>query len=147
MKVTLARALKERSRLAGKLKRDFDIINRENSVIRGSERSFDLRAVYAECRELHERLVALKRVIAAANAPIAGKLAEMDEIKSMISYLRGVNTEAGFKPRNYSSEKDLFEVVLDAVEMSDEAERLQKRAEELQDEIDVFNATTEVEVS
>ena len=49
MKMTLARALKERSRLAGKLKRDFEIINRENSMISGSERSFDLRAVYAEC--------------------------------------------------------------------------------------------------
>ena len=146
MKMTLARALKERSRLAGKMKWNFEIINRENSVISGSERSFDLDVVYAECLELHERLVALKRVIAAANAPIAGKLAEMAEIKSMISYLRGVNTEAGFKPRSYSSEKDLFEVVLDAAEMSDEAERLQKRGEELQDEIDVFNAMTEIEV-
>ena len=144
MKMTLARALKERSRLAGRLKRDFEIINRENSMIRGSKRSFDMRAVYAECRELHERLVALKRIIAAANAPIAGKLAEMDEIKSMITYLRNVNTEAGFKPRGYSAEKDLLEVVLDAAELNTEAERLQKRAEELQDEIDAFNAVTEV---
>ena len=147
MKMTLARALKERSRLAGKLKRDFEIINRENSMISGSERSFDLRAVYAECCELLEKLVALKKVIAAANAPIAGKLAEMDEVKSMITYLRGVNTEVGFKARNYSAEKDLLSVVLGAAELTAEAERLQKRGEELQDEIDVFNATTEVEVS
>ncbi len=146
MKMTLARALKERSRLAGKMKRNFEIINRENSVISGSKRSFDLRTVYAECRELHERLVALKRVIAAANAPIAGKLAEMDEVKSMITYLRGINTTEGFKTVNYNNEKVCMEVVLGAAEMSDEAERLQKRGEELQDEIDVFNATTEVEV-
>ena len=146
MKMSLARALKERSRLAGKLKRDFEIINRENSMISGSKRSFDLRAVYAECRELHDRLVALKQVIATANAAIAGKLAEMDEVKSMITYLRGVNTEAGFKPRNYSSEKDLMDVILGAAELTAEAERLQKRGEELQDEIDAFNAVTEVEV-
>ena len=146
MKMSLARALKERSRLAGKLKRDFEIINRENSMISGSKRSFDLRAVYAECRELHERLVALKQVIAAANAPIAGKLAEMDEVKSMITYLRGVNTEVGFQPRSYSNEKDLLEVVLGAAELTAEAERLQKRAEELQDEIDAFTAVTEVQL-
>ena len=146
MKMTLARALKERSRLAGKMKRDFEIINRENSVIVGSKRSFDLRAVYAECRELHDRLVALKRAIAAANAPIAGKLAEMDEVKSMIACLRGVNTNEGFRTVNYNSEKVCMEVVLGAAELAAEAERLQKRGEELQDEIDVFNATTEVEV-
>ena len=122
MKMTLARALKERSRLAGKLKRGFEIINRENSMIRGSQRSFDLRAVYAECRGLHERLVALKRVIAAANAPIAGKLAEMDEVRSMITSLRGVNTEVGFRVRNYSAEKDLLEVVLGAAELTAEAD-------------------------
>ena len=90
--------------------------------------------------------MALKKVIAAANAPIAGKLAEMDEVKSMITYLRGVNTEVGFKARNYSAEKDLLSVVLGAAELTAEAERLQKRGEELQDEIDVFNAATEVEV-
>ena len=146
MKMTLARALKERSRLAGKLKRDFEIINSENSVISGSKRSFDLRAVYAECRELHDRLVALKRVIAAANAPIAGKLAEMDEVKSMISCLRGVNTNEGFRTVNYNNEMVCMEVVLGAAELAAEAERLQQRGEELQDEIDVFNATTEVEV-
>ena len=63
MKMSLARALKERSRLAGKLKRAFEIINKENSVIAGSERSFDLKAVFAECRELHDKLVTLKRAI------------------------------------------------------------------------------------
>ena len=146
MKMSLARALKERSRLAGKLKRDFDILNKENSVIAGSERSFDLKAVFAECRELHERLVALKRAIAAANAPIAGKLAEMDEVKSMISYLREVDTTVGYKQRGYGEEKVCMEVVLGAAELSAEAERLQTRAEELQDELDEFNALTEVEV-
>ena len=146
MKMTLARALKERSRLAGKLKRDFEIINRENSMIEGSVRSFDLRLIYAECRDLHQRLVQIKKAIAAANAPIAGRLAEMDEIKSMISYLRGVNTSVGYKPRSYSNEKDLYEVVLGAAELNSEEESLQKRCEELQDEIDTFNAVTEIQV-
>lgn len=146
MKMTLARALKERSRLAGKLKRDFEIIDRENSMIEGSVRSFDLHQIYAECRELHQRLVRIKKAIAAANAPIAGRLAEMDEIKSMISYLRGVNTAVGYKPRSYSNEKDLYEVVLGAAVLNSEEESLQKRCEELQDEIDAFNAVIEIEV-
>jgi hypothetical protein len=90
--------------------------------------------------------VRIKKAIAAANAPIAGRLAEMDEIKSMISYLRGVNTAVGYKPRSYSNEKDLYEVVLGAAELNSEEESLQKCCEELQDEIDAFNAVTEIEV-
>ena len=42
MKVTLAKALKEKSRLAGRLKRNFEILSQENSKISGSIRSFDL---------------------------------------------------------------------------------------------------------
>ena len=57
MKQTLARALKERSRLAGRLKRNFQLLNRENSRISGSPRSFDVRAIYAENRELMEKLI------------------------------------------------------------------------------------------
>ncbi len=146
MKATLAKALKERSRLAGRLKRDFEIIDRENSMIAGSERGFDLRAVYAECLELHRKLIEIKKVIAAANAPIAGKLAEMDEVKSMISCLRGVNTAVGCRQRAYNEEKVCLEVVLGAAELAAEADKLQARAEQLQDELDEFNTTTEVEL-
>ncbi len=145
MKVNLAKALKMRSRLAGKLKQNFGILNRENSAIAGSQRSYDLRAVYEECLELHSQLVALKEVIAKANAPIAKKLAEMDEIKSMIAYLRNVNAAVGYvKENSYSAEVICMDAVVGYAELTAEADRLQKRAEELQDEIDVFNALTQV---
>ncbi len=144
MKVTLARALKERSRLAGKLKRNFAILGKENSAISGSERSYDLRAIYAECKELHTRLIALKKIIAVANAPIAEKLVEMDEIKSMTSYLNGVDATIGYKTKNYSNETIRMDAVIGYAELTAEAERLQKRGEQLQDELDEYNVLTQV---
>lgn len=146
MKITLARALKERSRLAGKLKRNFELINKENSMISGSSRNFDLRALYEECRQLHLRLIQIKQIIAKANAPIAEKLVEMDEIKSMISYLRSVNTTIGLKKEGFSSECTRFDVVLNGAELIVEADRLQAKVEDLQDELDEFNALTKVEI-
>ena len=148
MKVSLARALKERSRLAGKLKRDMSILNQENSAIRGSERAFDLHAVYAECNMLFRQLVELKQIIAAANAPIAGKLVEMGETKSMIAQLRNVDTTVGYKARNSygAGEMDYMEVVFGAAELTAAADELQARVETLQDEIDEFNALTKVDI-
>lgn len=146
MKVTLARALKERSRIAGKLKRNFAIINKENSVIRGNERSFDLRAIYAECLELYRKLIEIKQIIATANAPIVGKLVEMDEVKSLIAQLRSIDTTVGYVNQGYGQTNDYMEVVFSASEMTAEADKLQERAEQLQDELDAFNALTKVDI-
>ena len=146
MKMTLARALKERCRIAGKLKMKLDIINSENSAIRGNERNFDLRAVYEECKELHRKLIQIKQIIAAANAPIVDKLVEMDEVKSMIARLRGINTTTGLVERGYGQNDRYMEVVFSASEMTAEADRFQARAEQLQDELDAFNALTKVEI-
>ena len=146
MKVTLARALKERSRIAGKLKRNFAIINKENSVIRGNERSFDLRAIYAECLELYRKLIGIKQIIATANAPIVGKLVEMDEVKSLIAQLRSIDTTVGYVNQGYGQTNDYVEVVFSASEMTAEADKLQERAEQLQDELDAFNALTKVDI-
>ena len=146
MKVTLARALKERSRIAGKLKRNFAIINKENSVIRGNERSFDLRAIYAECLELYRKLIEIKQIIATANAPIVGKLVEMDEVKSLIAQLRSIDTTVGYVNQGYGQTNDYMEVVFSASELTAEADKLQERAEQLQDELDAFNALTKVEI-
>ena len=146
MQVTLAKALKERSRLAGKLKRNFELINKENSKISGSQCSFDMHALHQECFQLHDRLTQLKKIIAKANAPIAEKLVEMDELKSMISYLRNVDTTIGWRSQGYNSEKVCFEAVLGSAELTAEADQLQKRAEQIQDELDEFNALTKVDI-
>jgi hypothetical protein len=146
MQVTLAKALKERSRLAGKLKRNFELINKENSKISGSQRSFDMHELHTECFHLHDQLTQLKKIIAKANAPIADKLVEMDELKSMISYLRNVNTTIGWQSQGYNTEKVCFEAILGSAELTAEADQLQKRAEQIQDELDEFNALTKVEI-
>ena len=116
-------------------------------MISGSQRSFDLNKVHQECFQLHNRLILIKKIIAKANAPIAEKLVEMDELKSMICYLRNVKTTIGWQQQGYSSEKVCFDAVLGSAELTAEADQLQKRAEQLQDELDDFNALTKVEIS
>ncbi|UKI31084.1 MAG: hypothetical protein L6W00_25085 [Lentisphaeria bacterium] len=110
MKVTLAKALKEKSRLAGRLKRNFEILSQENSKISGSIRSFDLKALMAETMQMHAAIIRLKQIIAETNAPIAGRLAEMDEIKSIITQLNKIDVTEGIQARSYG-ETATFDVV------------------------------------
>ena len=105
-----------------------------------------MHALHQECFQLHDQLTQLKKIIAKANAPIADKLVEMDELKSMISYLRNVDTTIGWQKQGYSSEKVCFEAILGSAELMAEADQLQKRAEQIQDELDEFNALTKVDI-
>ena len=148
MKVTLARALKERARIAGKLRKNFSIINRENSILQGSKRQFDMRALFAENMELFRRIVAIKQIIAKANVSIVSKMVEMAELKSLIAQIRQVDTTSGIKVRDtYRGEMhDVMEVVFSASEMEEMASELEKKVETLQDELDEYNALTKVEI-
>jgi hypothetical protein len=148
MKVTLARALKERARIAGKLARNFAIINRENSDLKGNVREFDLRALFAENMELHRKIIQIKQIIAQANVNIVNKMVEMAELKSLIAKLRDINTSAGIKIRNtYNGEvREVWEVVFSTSELTNMANELEKKVEQLQDEIDEFNALNKVNI-
>ena len=84
--VTIARALKEKNRVAGRLAKARQLVNKENSKEKKVPRGVDVKAVYAEAKTLRDRLVAIKTAIAVANQPIVGRIVELAEVKSEIAY-------------------------------------------------------------
>lgn len=147
-KVNLARALKEKNRVAGKLAQARALVRQENSKDVKLPRGIDVKAVYDEAQVLEARLIAIKTAIAVANAPIVSKIIELDEVKSEISYLNGLDVKEGvFEESSYGG-KIVREItaVIRRQDVLDEVARLQKRAEGLQDELDEFNASVKVEI-
>lgn len=144
MKATLARALKERSRIAGKLKKKIEVLKRNNSIVEGSHRSFDLKTILEECDSLHMRLIAVRRAIAKANAQIAEKIVEKEELQDLISKLNEIDTFEGI--RTYREEKTTYVVSISGPEISTKVDDLQLQIERLQDEIDEYNARTKVDI-
>ncbi len=147
-KVNLARALKEKNRVAGKLAQARALVRQENSKDVKLPRGIDVKAVYDEAQVLEARLIAIKTAIAVANAPIVSKIIELDEVKSEISYLNGLDVKEGvFEESSYGG-KSVREItaVIRRQDVLDEVARLQKRAEDLQDELDEFNASVKVEI-
>ena len=146
--VTIARALKEKNRVAGRLAKARQLVGAENSTEKKIPRRVDVAAVREEARTLAERLVAIKSAIAVANTPIVGKIIELDEVKSAISWLNGMDVREGvFEESNYGGKivKE-YESVLGKDAVLKEVESLQRRADALQDALDEFNASTKVEI-
>ena len=146
--VSIARALKEKNRVAGRLAKAREIIQQENSKDKSLPRRVDVEASYAEAKMLEARLVAIKSAIAQANNPIVAKIIELDELKSEIAFLNGLNVKEGrFEEVSYGNKivRDIEAVVGQARVLAEVAE-LQKRADVLQDALDEFNASTKVEI-
>ena len=146
--VSIARALKEKNRVAGRLAKAREIIEQENSKDKSLPRRVDVEATYAEAKMLEARLVAIKSAIAQANNPIVAKIIELDELKSEIAFLNGLNVKEGrFEEVSYGNKivRDIEAVVGQARVLAEVAE-LQKRADALQDALDEFNASTKVEI-
>ncbi len=146
--VSIARALKEKNRVAGRLAKAREIIQQENSKDKSLPRRVDVEATYAEEKMLEARLVAIKSAIAQANNPIVAKIIELDELKSEIAFLNGLNVKEGrFEEVSYGNKivRDIEAVVGQARVLAEVAE-LQKRADALQDALDECNASTKVEI-
>ena len=146
--VTIARALKEKNRVAGRLAKARELVGAENSQDKSVPRGVDVAAMYDLAKMLRNRLIAIKSAIAEANKPIVSKIIELDEIKSEIAFLNGLDVKEGkFVTTNYGTriESDI-DAVIRKQQVLDEVTALQARADRLQDELDEFNATTKVEI-
>lgn len=146
--VSIARALKEKNRVAGRLAKARQLVNKENSQEEKIPRSIDVREYYDFAKLMRERLVSIKSAIAVANQPIVSRIVEMAELKSEIAYLNSLNVKEGlFEESSYGSKLVReYKAVVRSNEVLEEIASLQKRIEDLQDELDEFNASVKVEI-
>ena len=146
--VTIARALKEKNRVAGRLAKARELVGAENSQDKSVPRGVDVAAMYDLAKMLRNRLIAIKSAIAEANKPIVSKIIELDEIKSEIAFLNGLDVKEGkFVTTNYGTRiESEIDAIISKQQALDEVAALQVRADRIQDELDEFNATTKVEI-
>lgn len=142
--VSIARALKEKSRLVGRINILTDVINHQNSLAEGSTRSIDLQDAYRQVKELNESLIKIKEAIARGNQDAIGKIVELGEIKSLIGFLNRLDTSETFCD-DYSR-RIKKEAAIRKSDVLVEIDAYQRRANALQDELDDFNASHFVDI-
>ena len=161
MKVTLARAMKEKNRFIGRISELEAKINQYNEYqnpdedireqLKMGETKVDISTEYSLRIKCSYILAELKSVIAEANAKhgISNIIYKMEELKSLIRFLRSIPMRTRVDHYQLGPEKMVF-VRTDTQITKNDIETLykdtQKEIEYYQDKIDELNATVYVEI-
>lgn len=146
--MNLAQALKQKNRLAGELVRQNQILQRENTRRSDNVSKVDRAAVWAEIQRISNELGQLKGRIAAANIGIYTNLERMAEIKSRISFINSLPKRDGEEITLVGRDQEKMVYTWDSFISQEKADaivaELQQQINSLQDEVDAYNATTQV---
>jgi hypothetical protein len=145
--ITLAKALKVKNRLTGRLAKVQADIQAYNSVPQGQADQVNVPALTKAREELVGALVNLKAAINDANREVQRGIYLLAEKKATAQFLAGVSTRHGPQPPVYPSTVEVVYVAaLKKADVDALVAGLEKEIDQLQDRLDQFNHDRRVEV-
>ena len=142
--MNVSQALKQKNKLIVEIKKQYQIAQKFNSQEEGNIRRYSVQDALDKAAELTIELTDLKTKIHLANAPVYDKIFRMAELKGRIKELRKIPTEEGKAESRYSSVVSVKEVEINITQLDEMVQTLEARIEEIQAELDVHNATTQI---
>jgi hypothetical protein len=142
--MNVSQALKQKNKLIVELKKQYQIAQKFNSQEEGNIRRYSVQNALDKAVELTMELTNLKTKIHLANAPVYDKIFRMAELKNRIKELRKIPTEEGKTEARFSSVVSVKEVEINVAQLDEMVQTLEARIEEIQAELDVHNATTQI---
>ena len=145
--ITLAKALKIKNRLTGRLARVQADIQAYNSVPEGQADQVNVPALMKTRQELVGALVSLKTAINEANREAQLDIYDLAEKKGTAQFLAGVNTRHGPQPAVYPNTTEVsYVAALKKADVDTLVAGLEKEIDQLQDRLDQFNHVHKIEV-
>jgi hypothetical protein len=144
VEVSLAKALKIKNRLAGRVAALSQDIKTYNSRQEGAE-VIDVQRRHAERAELVARLVDLKTAINQANQPVQHVIYTLAERKALLSLLGELNTQHG-AVSHYHQAAVNFVAQIRKEQVDEERLGLEREVDALQEQLDRFNQLTTIQV-
>ena len=142
--MNVSQALKQKNKLIVEIKKQYQIAQKFNSQEEGNVRRYSVQDALDRAAELTMELTDLKTKIHLANAPVYDKIFRMAELKNRIKELRKIPTDEGKIEARYSSVVSVKEVEINIAQLDEMVQFLEARIEEIQAELDVHNATTQI---
>lgn len=142
----LNKALKLKKKIAGEIANLKSSIQTKNSYIDGTIKveNYDVNKIYLELLRKIEDLTSLKYAINEANREIQSKIYLIGEYKGLINFWQGVTVHEGTFPNNYGGQPTTYVAQIDEKTRDNMVKEFQTQIDSIQDEIDVFNYTTEI---
>ena len=144
--ITLAKALKVKNRLTGRLAKVQSDIQAYNSVPAGQADQVNVPALMQAREELVGALVGLKAAINEANREAQRDIYDLAEKKATAQFLAGASTRHGPQPPVYPSTIEVnYVAALKKADVDALVLRLEKEIDHLQDRLDQFNHARKIE--
>ena len=152
--ITLAKEKKKKNKLVGEIKDLQKMISNKNSFIINSGTDVDN---YIEKYNVHEmlekmsdrveKLVNLKININDANKEIIHLIFSISELKSKLKFINSLDVKEGYVTRGYlDADTSKYYAQIDENKRNELKKEIQNEIDRLQDEIDVYNHTTHLDL-
>ena len=142
----LYKALKLKNKLVGEINKLQSLISSKNSFIAGSDITYNVENLLTEWNSKKNKLISLKLAINEANNGIQENIYKLSEIKSSISLYNSLTTIKGKHYDGYSRDTVLeYDCQISEIEKENRIKNLEKQLEEIQESIDTYNYTIEIE--
>ena len=142
--MNIKNALKQKNKLVQELNQLVQRMVINNTVIEGNQRPYSSKETLGQVYKKIEEINVLKTQIHRANAPVYDKIFALAELKGMIKELKKIPTDEGKQTERYGSVQSIKEVELNVTDIDNSISILETQIEELQNELDVHNATTNI---
>lgn len=144
--LTLAKCLKLKNRLTGRLSEVQSDIQCNNSTLEEQRGNFDIPKLMERRGQLVESLIDLKTKLMKANTPIQGQLIRQGELKGTIQFLAGIQTLDGVQRHSYQNTEVKYVAALKKQQLDEQRRALEKEIDNIQDQVDAFNHQTKIEI-
>lgn len=144
--MTIKQALKQKNKLIKQIGENTKLMQEYNSIEVGNERPYSSIILLAQITEDTKELANLKSKIHIANTPVLEDIFLMSELKSIAQSLKKMDCTEGKSNRDrYRLESESVKTSeISLVRRNETIKELETRIEEIQDRLDVFNATTQI---
>jgi hypothetical protein len=141
----LYKALKLKKSLLGEISKLKEQIRSKNSYLEGSVNTekYSVEVLYAKLWKKIDTLINLKIAINEANHDIQAIIYKLSEYKALIAFWNEVPVTEGIQAISYAEALRNYKVQFDEKKVSELVNEFQKRVDALQEEIDMYNYTTE----
>lgn len=140
--MNLARALKEKNKLVGKIKVLWERLISSNQSL-SDKQDYNAEDLYTEICSETDKLLKLKELINAATQPIFPDILQIAELKGRVTNLKSIQTEE--KKATYSDNIITYNVQMSKNRVDELIDKTTKEIEDIQDRIDQFNASTNID--
>lgn len=145
--ITLAKALKVKNRLAGRLNKLNSDILHNNSVLKENENKVNVEKLIASRDELVESLIQLKSALYIANSGIQETLYRLAEKKAEVQNLSALPTRDGNERHAYQNTEVVWVAYLKKEDVDLKVKKLESEIDAFQDSIDEYNNTKKIEIN